>query len=142
VKLPNIEHIAIWTKDLEGLKTFYETYFQARAGAKYVNPGKGFESYFLTFASGARLELMYMPAIPASLNDPRRQGRQSRPAGRQFTGYIHLAVSVGSPAAVDDLTARLARDGYRVVDGPRHTGDGYYESCILDPDGNRVEITV
>jgi lactoylglutathione lyase len=128
----HIEHIAVWTRNLEGLKTFYETYFQARAGAKYANPGKGFESYFLTFASGARLELMRMPAIPASLNDPQRQ----------FTGYIHLAVSVGSPAAVDDLTARLARDGYPVVDGPRHTGDGYYESCVMDPDGNRVEITV
>jgi lactoylglutathione lyase len=128
----HIEHIAVWTRNLEELKAFYETYFQARAGDKYVNPGKGFESYFLTFASGARLELMRMPAIPASLNDPQRQ----------FTGYIHLAVSVGSQAAVDALTARLGRDGCRVVDGPRHTGDGYYESCVLDPDGNRVEITV
>jgi lactoylglutathione lyase len=128
----HIEHIAIWTRDLEGLKGFYETYFQARAGARYTNPAKGFESYFLTFASGARLELMHMPAIPASLDDPRLQ----------FTGYIHLAVSVGSPAAVDELTARLARDGYPVLDGPRRTGDGYYESCVLDPDGNRVEITI
>ena len=127
-----IEHVALWTRDLQGLKTFYVTYFGARAGDRYVNPGKGFESYFLTFASGARLELMRMPGIPDSLNDPERQ----------FIGYIHLAFSVGSLAAVDDLTARLGRDGYRVVDGPRHTGDGYYESCVLDPDGNRVEITV
>jgi lactoylglutathione lyase len=142
----HIEHIALWTANLEGLKTFYETYFQARAGDKYANPAKGFESYFLTFASGARLELMRMPAIPASLNDPQRQSRKAArsgcPAGRQFTGYVHLAVSVGSQGAVDALTARLGQDGYRVVDGPRHTGDGYYESCVLDPDGNRVEITI
>jgi lactoylglutathione lyase len=135
----HIEHIALWTANLEGLKTFYETYFQARAGDKYANPAKGFESYFLTFASGARLELMRMPAILASPNDPQRQSRR---AGRQLTGYVHLAVSVGSQGAVDALTARLGQDGYRVVEGPRHTGDGYYESCVLDPDGNRVEITV
>jgi len=128
----HIEHIALWTANLEELKAFYETYFQARAGEKYANPAKGFESYFLTFVSGARLELMRLPAIPAALNDPQRQ----------FTGYIHLAFSVGSQAAVDALTARLGQDGYRVVDGPRHTGDGYYESCVLDPDGNRVEITI
>jgi lactoylglutathione lyase len=128
----HIEHVAIWTKSLERLKAFYETYFQARAGDKYVNPGKQFESYFLTFSSGARLELMQMPTIPESLND----------IEAQFTGYIHLAFSVGSEEQVDALTARLQKDGYRVVDGPRHTGDGYYESCVLDPDGNRVEITL
>jgi lactoylglutathione lyase len=128
----HIEHVALWTRDLERLKAFYETYFQARAGDKYVNPDKQFESYFLTFSSGARLELMRMPTIPESLND----------VEAQFTGYIHLALSVGSRKQVDDLTARLREDGYRVVDGPRQTGDGYYESCILDPDGNRIEITV
>jgi lactoylglutathione lyase len=128
-----IEHVAIWTRDLEGLRTFYETYFQARAGAKYINAGKQFESYFLTFpAGGARLELMRMPAIPDSLDD----------AMAQFTGYIHMAISVGAEEQVDALTARLREAGYPVVDGPRHTGDGYYESCVLDPDGNRVEITV
>jgi lactoylglutathione lyase len=128
----HIEHVAVWTRNLEQLKTFYETYFQATAGDKYVNPTKAFESYFLTFSSGARLELMRMPTIPESLDDTERQ----------FTGYIHLAVSVGSEQAVDALTTRLRHDGYRVVDEPRHTGDGYYESCVLDPDGNRVEITV
>jgi len=127
-----IEHMAIWTKNLERLKTFYETYFQASAGPKYVNPARQFESYFLSFASGARLELMYQPTIPTSRDDPEQQ----------FTGYIHLTISVGSKERVDELTARLEQDGYRLLDGPRHTGDGYYESVILDPDGNRVEITI
>ena len=127
-----IEHVAIWTKNLEQLKAFYEAYFEARVGDKYVNPVKQFESYFLTFDSGARLELMQMPAIPDSLDNP----------AIQFTGYIHLALSVGSETQVDTLTARLEQDGYRRLEGPRRTGDGYYESVILDPDGNRVEITV
>ncbi len=127
-----IEHVAVWTKNLEQLKTFYERYFEARAGDKYINPSKQFESYFLTFASGPRLELMRMPTIPKSRND----------IAAQFTGYIHLAFSVGSKGRVDSLTAHLQEGGYRVVDGPRYTGDGYYESSILDPDGNRVEITI
>lgn len=127
-----IEHFAIWTKDLERLKRFYEVYFGAQAGEKYVNPAKQFESYFLSFGFGPRLELMARPDIPETLND----------AVAQFTGYIHLAISVGSAAAVDALTARLQQDGYPVLDGPRQTGDGYYESVVLDPDGNRVEITV
>ncbi len=127
-----IEHIAIWTPDLERLKIFYETYFGAQSGEKYTNPAHQFESYFLTFASGPRLELMHMATIPASQNDP----------NRQFTGLIHLAFAVGSEAAVDALTERLRRDGYRVVDSPRRTGDGYYESVIFDPDHNRVEITI
>ncbi len=128
----HIEHVAIWTKKLEQLKAFYELYFQARSGEKYVNPGKQFESYFLQFASGARLELMQMPSIPQTRDD----------IAQQFTGLIHLAFSTGSQENVDLLTQRLKRDGYRVVDEPRHTGDGYYESVVLDPDGNRIEITV
>ena len=128
----HIEHVAIWTTNLERLKVFYELYFQANAGKKYHNPRRQFESYFLTFASGARLELMQMPTIPTSLDNTEAQ----------FTGYIHLAFSVGSSAQVDALTAQLGKDGYRVVDGPRWTGDGYYEGCVLDPDGNRIEITV
>ncbi len=127
-----IEHIAIWTHNLEQLRQFYETYFGATANTKYINPRKQFESYFLTFADGARLELMQMPAVPLSKND----------IERQFTGYIHIAYSVGSQEAVDALTDRLRHDGYRVLDGPRITGDGYYESSVLDPDGNRLEITV
>ena len=128
----HIEHIAIWTKNLEQLKEFYTHYFQAEAGRKYLNPDKGFESTFLTFSSGARLELMSMPTIPESLSAPEAQ----------FTGLIHMAFSVGSREQVDNLTARLRQDGHRILDGPRQTGDGYYESVVLDPDGNRVEITI
>jgi len=127
-----IEHVAIWTADLERLKTFYETYFGATAGPLYTNAVRQFRSYFLSFASGARLELMQMPTIPARPGDP----------GQQFTGLIHFAFAVGSEAGVDALTDRLRHAGYRVLDGPRRTGDGYYESVILDPDGNRIEITI
>ena len=128
----HIEHVAIWTHDLERLRQFYETYFGGTANTKYVNPRKQFESYFLTFADGSRLELMQRPDVPLSKND----------VEQQFTGYIHLAVSTGSREAVDALTDRLRADGYRILDGPRTTGDGYYESTTLDPDGNRIEITV
>ncbi|HTP11233.1 MAG TPA: VOC family protein [Anaerolineae bacterium] len=127
-----IEHIAIWTHDLERLRHYYETYFDGTANAKYANPRKQFESYFITFADGARLELMQRPDVPSSTNE----------VERQFTGYIHLALATGSRAAVDALTERLRADGYRILDGPRTTGDGYYESTTLDPDGNRIEITV
>lgn len=128
----HIEHVAVWTADLETLRAFYETYFGATAGDKYASPERQFESYFLTFASGARLELMRMPDLAESPGgtDVRREG------------YAHLALSAGSREQVDALTARLGADGYPVVDGPRQTGDGYYESVVLDPDGNRVEITV
>ena len=128
-----IEHVALWTKNLEALKGFYETYFLARASAKYVNPARQFESFFLTFPSGdVRLELMRMPIILESRDE----------SEAPFAGYNHLAFSVGSKEQVDALTARLQQDGFRIVSGPRYTGDGYYESVVLDPDGNRVEITV
>ncbi len=125
-----IAHIAVWTDDLERLKTFYETYFQAQAGPLYVNAAKQFSSYFLRFDGGARLELM----VRADVSSAARLA--------QAPGYAHVALGVGSEAAVDALTRRLRQDGYAVVDGPRRTGDGYYESVVLDPDGNRVEITV
>jgi lactoylglutathione lyase len=128
----HIEHAAIWTENLEALKVFYETYFEARAGKKYTNPAKQFESYFLTFGSGARLELMQRPGLAA------RPGS----AEAQPLGLIHLAFSTGSQEKVDALTTRLRQAGYAVLDGPRRTGDGYYESVVLDPDGNRVEITI
>ncbi len=128
----HIEHIAIWTHDLERLRTFYETYFQASSGTKYTNPSKQFESYFLSFAGGARLELMRIPSLAAIQSQP-----EIPPVG-----LTHLAFSTGSKEAVDVLTRRLREDGYRVLDGPRTTGDGYYESAILDPDGNRIEVTL
>ena len=127
-----IEHVALWAQDIERLRAFYEKYFEAVAGNKYVNPHKAFESYFLTFSSGARIELMHMPSIPSS---PTSSGEQS-------VGYIHLAISAGSEERVDSLTSRLAADGYEVLDGPRRTGDGYYESVVLDPEGNRIEVCV
>ena len=126
-----IEHVAIYTKDLEALRSFYTKYFQATSNDLYVNPKKGFSSYFLSFADGARLELMQMESIPDSLDDPIRQS----------TGIIHLAFSLGSRSAVDRMSERLREDGFRILDGPRQTGDGYYECAFLDPDGNRIEIT-
>ena len=127
-----VEHIAIWSKDIERLKAFYERYFGATPGEKYSNSNKSFSSYFLSFESGARLELMHMPAIPESLDSKENQ----------FTGYIHIAVSTGSKEKVDQLTAQLKTDGYKIMDVPRYTGYGYYESVVLDPDDNRIEITI
>lgn len=130
--MSRIEHAAIWTENLEQLADFYGKYFGAIAGDKYVNPTKGFESRFLSFAGGARIEIM-----KSSMLNPVKDER-----GAHRMGYAHLAVSVGSAQSVDALTNRLKQDGFEVVDGPRQTGDGYYESVVLDPDGNRVEITV
>ena len=126
-----IEHVAIWAKDLEGMKSFYENYFNATSNDKYINEKKGFSSYFLSFDSGARLEIMHNDNIPESQND----------IYAQFTGLIHLAISVGSAGEVDALTTKLKTNGFEVLDGPRTTGDGYYESAVLDPEGNRLEIT-
>jgi lactoylglutathione lyase len=123
-----IEHVAIWTPDLERLKTFYERYFDATASTRYENPTKQFQSYFLSFSDGARLELMQRPALVAGAVQPAQ-------------GYAHLAISVGAEPAVDALAARLCEGGYVLVDGPRRTRDGYYEAVVLDPDGNRIEIT-
>lgn len=127
-----IEHIAIWTANIEALRHFYEEYFGGISGARYENRNKCFESYFLTFEGGSRLELMQMPTIPDNQNN----------AVDQYLGLIHMAFSVGSREAVDRLTERIKEAGYSVVGEPRQTGDGYYESCILDPDGNRIEITI
>jgi len=127
-----IEHVAIWTRSLTQLKEFYETYFGASASNKYENPETGFESYFLSFSSGARLELMRSPTV-TDLSD----GSEAQP-----TGYTHLAFSVGSREQVERLTVELSAAGYTVARAPRTTGDGYFESLVLDPDGNRVEITI
>nr|WP_297172164.1 VOC family protein [uncultured Agathobaculum sp.] len=124
-----IEHMALYTLDIERLRAFYETYFDGTAGNQYHNPKTGLQTYFISFADGARLELMTRPALGQS-------------AGSQpQTGWAHLAFKAGTRENVDALTERLRADGYKVTSGPRTTGDGYYESCVLDPDGNTVEIT-
>jgi lactoylglutathione lyase len=131
VAVIRIDHIALWTEDIERLVHFYFKYFNATVGEKYVNATKGFESRFLSFEGGARLEVMQSSVVEAVKHAP----------GAQRMGLTHLAVSVGSESGVDELTNRLRRDGYEALDGPRRTGDGYYESVVLDPDGNRIEIT-
>ncbi|MEL7222593.1 MAG: VOC family protein [Bacteroidota bacterium] len=127
-----IEHLAIWVQDLEQMKSFYEQYFNATAGEKYHNSKKNFTSYFLSFEEGCRLEVMHRPDIPANIND----------VLREYHGIIHFAISVGSVAQVDQLTERVRAAGFSVVGEPRTTGDGYYESVVLDPEKNRIEITV
>jgi len=124
-----IEHAALWVRDLETMKGFYLRFFGARAGDKYRNPRTGFESYFLSFESGARLELMWRADVTPE------------PAPGERIGFAHIAWSAGSRAAVDTLSLELQRAGFRVVSGPRVTGDGYYESVVLDPEQNRLEIT-
>ena len=123
-----IEHVALWVHDLDGLADFYVKFFGARAGAPYRNPAKGFASRFLEFASGARLEIMT------------RTGVATRAAGESL-GYAHLALAVGDEAEVDRLAQACRAAGVPVVDGPRRTGDGYYECVVHDPEGNRIEIT-
>ena len=125
-----IEHVALYVNDLEGGRAFFETYFGAVAGEKYHNRTTGFQSYFLSFSDGARLEVMTRPGM----QDPEKTCER--------TGFIHLAFSVGSEGAVDALTERLRADGYETLSGPRTTGDGYYESCVLGFEDNQIEITV
>ena len=124
-----IEHAAMYVNDIEAEKEFFTRYFGASAGEMYHNKNTGFSSYFLSFDGSARLELMTAP----ELQDMDKPGLR--------TGFAHLAFSVGSCKEVDALTERLRADGYAVVSGPRVTGDGYYESCVLDAEGNRIEMT-
>lgn len=124
-----IEHVAIWTTRLEVLTEFYERFFGARAGPLYRSARRPFESRFLSFGSGARLELMRIPELQASAG----------PA--PGVGLAHVAFSAGSPEAVDRLTETLRAAGHVVRGEPRRTGDGYYESVVLDPDANVIEIT-
>ena len=125
-----IEHIAMYVNDLEATRDFFVKYFDATSNDGYHNKITDFRSYFLTFEDGARLEIMTRPNMVDDSKDLQR------------TGYIHLAFSVGSKEKVDELTARLKNDGYEVTSGPRTTGDGYYESCVVGVEGNLVEITV
>lgn len=123
-----INHVAIWTENLETLRSFYAKYFNGSCGKRYHNPLKGFTSYFITFDGRCRLELMCMDGITQ---------RQSR-----TLGLAHISFSVGDKENVDELTERLRRDGYTIIGEPRTTGDSYYESVIADPEGNIVEITI
>ena len=126
-----IEHLAIWTKDLEAMKVFYVNYFGAKAGDRYHNRVKKFTSYFLRFESGPRLELMHRPDIDKKPDDI-----------LDHFGITHFAIAVGSKERVNELTENLRNSGFKIVGEPRITGDGYYESVVLDPEQNRIEITV
>jgi len=130
-RMIRIEHLALWTRDLERLAAFYAEAFGAAVGERYENAPHGFASRFLSFDSGARVELMQTTELDLA----------EAPPGAQRLGLTHLALSLGSTEAVDALTARLRERGCPVLDGPRWTGDGYYESTVLDPDGNRIELT-
>ena len=125
-----IDHIAMYVNDLEAARDFFVSYLNGKPNNGYHNSNTGFRSYFISFDDGARLELM---------NKPEMQDVE-KPLNR--TGYIHIAFSVGSKEAVNALTARLRTDGFEVVSGPRTTGDGYYESCIIGIEDNQIEITV
>ena len=125
-----IEHIALYVNDLEGARDFFVKYFGATSNEGYHNPRTDFRSYFLRFEDGSRLEIMTKPDLTDSGDFLNR------------FGYAHIAFSVGSKDKVDALTSLLASDGYPVYSGPRTTGDGYYESCILGFEGNLIEITV
>ena len=125
-----IEHIAMYVKDLEGARAFFVKYFGAVSNDGYHNLKTDFRSYFLSFGDGSRLEIMQKP----QMKDSKKFIDQ--------TGYIHLALSVGSKISVDELTAQLKADGYEIISGPRTTGDGYYESFIRAFEGNLIEITV
>ncbi len=125
-----IEHIAMYVQDLEKTRDFFMKYFAAKSNAMYHNPNTDFKSYFLSFDDGARLEIMQKPGVEAQTENQMR------------TGFIHMAISVGSKEQVDKLTETLKQDGYTVASGPRTTGDGYYESCVVAVEGNLIEITV
>jgi len=125
-----MEHIAMYVNDLDSAREFFIKYFGASANDGYHNAKTDFRSFFLTFEDGARLEIMSKPEMADA---PKELSR---------TGYVHIAFSVGSKERVDSLTSLLITDGYEVTSGPRTTGDGYYESCIVGIEGNQIEITV
>lgn len=123
-----VEHAAMYVTDLEKAKNFFVRYFEAIPGERYQNLTTGFCSYFLRFEDGTRLEIMHKEGL--------------LPGAGAHMGFAHIAFSLGSKEAVDALTEVLRTDGYCVISGPRTTGDGYYESCILDGEGNQIELTV
>ena len=125
-----IDHIAIWTRQIDKMRHFYETYFEGRSGEKYINPRKNFESYFIEFDDGSKLELMEKLEVDSKLHDD----------FEDYLGITHFAISTGSSTKVDQLTEQLRNDGHKIIGEPRMTGDGSYESVVLDPEGNKVEI--
>ena len=127
-----IDHVAIWTSQLDKLKDYYVKYFDGRSNEKYLNKERHFESYFISFESGCRLELMQMPGIPQNLNDT---------VEKQYQGIIHLAFGVENMNMVNEKLTELSQDGFKIIRGPRKTGDGYWEFETLDPDNNRIEVS-
>ena len=125
-----IEHIAMYVNDLEAARDFFVKYFNAISNEGYHNKTTDFRSFFLSFQNGSRLEIMTRP----------KMDDEEKTLAR--TGYVHIAFSLGSKEAVDELTEKLQKDGYIVISGPRTTGDGYYESCIIGIEGNQIEIIV
>lgn len=125
-----IEHIAMYVNDLEKTKEFFVKYFNATSNEGYHNKTTDFRSYFLSFDDGARIEIMNKPQM---MDDEKELNR---------TGYIHIAFSLGSKEAVDAFSEKMKKDGYNVIRGPRTTGDGYYESCIIGIEGNQIEVTI
>lgn len=122
-----LTHIAIWTNELERSRDFYVKYFKGKSNEKYVNPKKGFASYFVTFEGGASLEIMQRADITRESTDV-------------YIGLAHFAFSVGSKEKVDAMIEQFRSDGFRITGEPRTTGDGYYEGAVMDPDGNIVEV--
>ena len=126
-----LEHIAIWTDNIELLRNYYVSFFEGQSNEMYINPKTQFQSYFISFESGARLEIMSMPNIPDNANDT---------INAQHKGIIHIAFSVATKQEVDAKAALLQANGFELLNGPRVTGDGYYEFVTLDPDKNRLEV--
>lgn len=129
-KFMKIEHIAMYVNDLEAVKDFFVTFLGGISNGGYHNEKTGFRSYFISFEDGARLEIM------------NKQGLKDDPKTLNRTGYAHIAFSVGSKENVDELTRKISAAGYEVISGPRVTGDGYYESCIVAVEDNQIEITI
>jgi lactoylglutathione lyase len=127
-----LDHVAIWTTQLETLKDYYVKFFNGRSNNKYINKETSFESYFITFDTGTRLELMQKPGIPGNLNDT---------VVKQYQGIIHLSFGVENMEKVVEKSNELAAAGYTILRGPRKTGDGYFEIETLDPDNNRIEVS-
>jgi lactoylglutathione lyase len=127
-----IDHIGVWTDNLERMRAYYINYFGGTSGDKYTNHATQFSSYFISFQSGTRLEIMSKPGIPDNLNDT---------VVAQHKGIIHLAFGVETKKEVDEKAAQIQSAGYSILRGPRKTGDGYYEFETLDPDNNRIEVT-